>query len=95
MPKFEKGKSGNPGGRPKAMREVEALAQKHTAEAITELARIYKNSPSDSARVAAINSILDRAWGKPRQGIDLSGDPDNPIQHVVEVRFVKSPSGAA
>jgi Family of unknown function (DUF5681) len=93
VPKFEKGKSGNPGGRPKALREVEALAQTYTTDAIETLAKIYQHAKTPAAaRVAAINSILDRAWGKARQGIDLGGDPENPVRHKIEVRFVKAPN---
>ena len=91
MAKFQKGSSGNPGGRPKALREVEALAQQHTADAIETLAKIYQNTKvSPAARVAAINSILDRAWGKSRQGIELGTNRDHPLEHKFEIRFVKA-----
>jgi hypothetical protein len=89
--KFEKGKSGNPGGRPKALREVDALAREHTTDALKVLAEIYKDKDTPAAaRVAAINSLLDRGWGKPRQGIDLAGDPENPVQQIIQVRFVST-----
>jgi hypothetical protein len=45
--------------------EISSLARSHSPGAIKVLAGIM-NSPkaSDTARVAAANSLLDRAWGK-------------------------------
>ena len=36
---FKKGKSGNPGGRPRVIGELRSLARAHAPEAIKELAR--------------------------------------------------------
>src|SRR5262249_27913662 len=65
---FRKGKSGNPGGRPKGSEELRALAQAHTAEAIDRLVRWMRTSNA-KASVAACNALLDRGWGKPVQAI--------------------------
>jgi len=65
---FQPGQSGNPGGRPKALKEVEEAARSHTAEAISTLAAICNNNDApDAARIAAATALLDRGWGKPRQ----------------------------
>ena len=67
---FEKGTSGNPGGRPKVVAEVKELARAHTGEAIQTLVSIMTNPKSaPAARVSAANSLLDRGYGKPPQHI--------------------------
>ena len=52
---FEKGKSGNPGGRPKVVGEVQALACEYTKAAVETLRDILldKKAPP-AARVAAV-----------------------------------------
>src|SRR5947207_10841708 len=65
---FEKGKSGNPGGRPKAARKLQDLAREHSEAALAALVAIYEDEKAPSAaRVSAANAILDRAYGKPPQ----------------------------
>lgn len=74
--KFQKGKSGNPGGRPKENAEVKELARAHTEEAIRTLVKWMK-SKNAKASVAACNALLDRAWGKATQ--PLSGEDGKPL----------------
>src|SRR5689334_14270107 len=63
--RFERGQSGNPGGRPKGYGEIRDLARQHTDLALRTLTEIAANGENESARVAAANAILDRGWGKP------------------------------
>ena len=63
---FKPGQSGNPGGKPKALKDVIALARQHTPMAIAALVEIIQTADRyPAARVAAINTLLDRGWGKP------------------------------
>jgi hypothetical protein len=59
-----------PGAANKATTEVREAAQLHTTAAVETLASIMKTSESDTARIAAANSILDRAVGKPTQTVE-------------------------
>jgi len=68
---FQKGQSGNPGGRPKEIAEVKELARQHMPAAIDALVSIMNNTKaSDAARVSAATALLDRGYGKPQQHID-------------------------
>ena len=71
---FVKGQSGNPGGRPRVVAEVRELARAHAPEAITELVRLTKEAKSDTARIAAIKELLDRAYGKATQLVTVEND---------------------
>ena len=61
---ISKRKSGNPGGRPKVVGEVQALARECSAEAINTLRETMRDKKAPpAARVAAANSLLDRGVG--------------------------------
>jgi hypothetical protein len=71
MSRFKKGTSGNPGGRPKLLKDVRDLAREYTQEAIETFVLIMRNHKAPSAtRLAAASALLDRAWGKPHQTVD-------------------------
>lgn len=79
---FEKGKSGNPGGRPKENAEVKALAREHGPAAIAKLAELM-NCGNPRTEVAAAQALLDRGYGKPAQVI--AGDDELPPVQVREI----------
>ena len=56
---FPRGRSGNPGGRPKAVRDAIEAARQHTPEAIARLAH-WMQSDDPRASVAACQALLDR-----------------------------------
>jgi hypothetical protein len=70
MPKFQKGVSGNPGGRPKLPDEMKELFRAKAPEAFEVLCKHLRAS-DPRVSVAAAREILDRAYGKPVQSINV------------------------
>ena len=71
---FKPGQSGNPGGRPKALAEVQQLARAETVANIQALIRIRDAADSPPAAVvAAVSIMFDRAFGKPKQEVENTG----------------------
>jgi hypothetical protein len=70
---FKKGKSGNPGGRPRALASVMDEARRYTFEAIRVLLKLMRNAESESVRLSAAEAILSRGWGRPIQAFQVDG----------------------
>ena len=81
---FRKGKSGNPGGRPKVLGEVQELARQYAPTAIVELARLALKAKNETARIAAIRELLDRGYGRSRQAMEISAPAGDPLQLLFE-----------
>lgn len=68
---FQKGQSGNPGGRKKAAPELREMARSYTAEALGAAVKILrKPKAADQAKLKAAEIILERGHGKPTQHIE-------------------------
>jgi hypothetical protein len=71
---FERGSTGNAGGRPCSVREVRELAQCMSAAALERLFEIGMSPKTPPlAAVAALREVLDRANGRPAQ-VTVSAD---------------------
>jgi hypothetical protein len=84
MPKFQKGVSGNPGGRPKLPAEMREMFQAKAPEAFEVLCR-HLDSKDPRVAVAAATQILDRAYGRPVQSIDANINEEGSVRYIAEV----------
>jgi hypothetical protein len=90
---FQPGKSYNPGGKPRTDRPPKppvaheiarertreaVIAARHAAPAaIRRLVHLVDHGETDAVKLSAANSLLDRALGKPVQGIDINAQVRN------------------
>ena len=87
-------------GRPKGAlnkvtRDIKALAAEHSPAALATLVQIATSGESEAARVAAANSLLDRAYGKPRQEIEHSGNIGRRAEELSEDDLIRIASGGS
>jgi hypothetical protein len=95
---FPKGKSGNPGGRPRDLAGLRELARLHAPGAIAELARLATKARSEATRIAAIRELLDRGYGKPsfdsKVALEIpirDGDDGHTGGQVITIEMVRAP----
>lgn len=78
-------------GRPKGSRNrttkaCEAVAREHAPRMFEVLAEVANDATEPAAaRVAAAKAVLDRAYGRPRQSVEVGGAQDLP---ALTVEFV-------
>ena len=80
---FAKGRSGNPGGRPRDEQKVAELARSYTGEAIETLVELMRNGNDERVRGTAAQALLDRGWGKPK--VEIAADELGYVQALKAV----------
>jgi hypothetical protein len=63
-----------------AKRIIAEMAREHAETALGVLVEIALHGESEAARVSAANALLDRGYGKPVQGMELTGEDGRPIE---------------
>jgi hypothetical protein len=95
---FVKGKSGNPEGRPKGCLSLVGTLKRHFQlhpEDLQEIAenlkeRAKSTNKRDLGALKAIDMVLDRLDGKPKQSFEMSGKDGNPIETKLLIELVRA-----
>jgi len=64
------------------------MAKEHAEAALETLRDVLQHGDSESARVTAAIAILDRAYGKPPQSMELTGADGGPVEVARIERYV-------
>lgn len=91
--RFVKGQSGNPSGRPKVPEEFRELVRKATIPALQTVISIANDTKAKTAdRIRAAEIIIERAYGKATQPIDLEMGGAEPIKVIFNIPRPPEPS---
>jgi hypothetical protein len=82
-----------PGSKNKTGADVREAARGYSMDCLKQLHRLSQKADTDSAKIAAIREILDRAWGKPTQPVQHAGEDGGPVQTLFRVVFVGGTPG--
>lgn len=74
---FEKGKSGNPAGRPKTTEEFKKKLKEGTTDALDAILDIMENGEMENNRLAAAKIVLEKALGANYRLFENDGEAED------------------
>jgi hypothetical protein len=94
-PRFKKGESGNPKGRPKLpdlkLLLADILGEEKDGKTAAEAILMKLRQMAAQGNLKAAEMLLNRGYGLPKQTVELSGNPDAPINFVLDERYKDDP----
>ena len=81
-----KGTSGNPSGRPLGYADLVEATHSEAPDTVRKLVWRRDNADSDAVRLAACRELLDRAFGKPPQAVEIGGENGGPRRSEIIIR---------
>jgi hypothetical protein len=85
---WKPGQSGNPGGRPK--RDLAAEIARAIFEQDSQVITRALSAELQKANAKVFAALADRAYGKPRQQVEWTGEDGGPAQTTIVVQFVET-----
>lgn len=82
---FKKGQSGNPGGRSKEWFAIRKKFEEKGPRAFEILVELMETSQDEKIRLMAAERVLERAYGKPKQETEITGEGGGPLKFIVEI----------
>ena len=76
-PNWAKGKSANPGGRPKLEGQFRELVRKKSLRNIEVMEQLRDHAEDENVRLRAAIALHEIAWGKPAQAV--TGEDGGPV----------------
>ena len=102
-PRWKKGESGNPNGRPKIFAEIKEFARHFmTTEGFPGLLELLHNTPHDAVKARIYETLMAYGFGKPSQKLELSGEVKSnigidiskiPINDLKQIRDILKNAG--
>jgi len=93
--KFKKGESGNKDGRPKLpdlkLLLADILGEEKDGKTAAEAILMKLRQMAAQGNLKAAEMLLNRGYGLPKQTVELSGNPDAPINFVLDERYKDDP----
>ncbi len=81
---FKKGESGNPNGRPKIADEFRENCRAFMADGGWDKLKGIVEDEKHRDRFRALELIMGYAYGKPKQGLELTGEDNGAINIIIE-----------